>query len=98
MLGAVNWLALGVGKHNGVVDYAIPALDDFARKCSSRCSDLDSHLVSVIHAIDIRGYSIGLRNLSCAAFVLACRNIITASQPCDDERIWRQAALPEIEI
>jgi hypothetical protein len=29
MLLAVDWLALGVGKHNGVVDNAIPALNDF---------------------------------------------------------------------
>jgi len=50
MLLAVDWLALGVGKHNGVVDNAIPALNDFARKCSSRCPDLDSDFVNVIHA------------------------------------------------
>ena len=78
MFLAVDWLALGVGKHNDVVDNAIPALNDFARKCSSRCPDLDSDFVNVIHAIDIRGYSIGLRNLSCAAFVLAYRNIMSA--------------------
>jgi len=50
MFLAVDWLALGVGKHNDVVDNAIPALNDFARKCSSRCPDLDSDFVNVIHA------------------------------------------------
>ena len=78
MLGAVDRLAIRVSKHNGVIDDAIPAFDDFARKHAPRRPDLNGHLVNISHAIDIRGYSIGRRNLSCAAFVDAWRSIISA--------------------
>ena len=72
MLLAVDWLALGVGKHNGVVDNAIPALDDFARKVSAGSSNLKGEFVNFVgHTRPNFGYSIGRRNLSYAAFVLA---------------------------
>ena len=78
ILIAVDRLAIRVSEHNGVIDNAVPAFDHLARECPPRCPDLDCDFVNVIHAIDIRGYSLGLRNLSCAAFVLAYRNIISA--------------------
>src|SRR5262249_51456184 len=72
VLLAIDWLAVRVGDHDTAINNAVVADGDFARKCSLRGSDLDRHLFNFVgHMRPSAGYSMGRRNLSCAAFVLA---------------------------
>src|SRR5262249_61279938 len=79
MLLAVDWLAGLVAENDTLIGNAVVADGDFARKCSLRGSDLDRHLFNFVgHMRPSAGYSMGWRNLSCCAFVLAQRQGMSA--------------------
>ena len=51
-----EWFAVRVGEHNVAIDYAIPALDHFARERALRCPNLKRHLMNVGHTMPRFGY------------------------------------------